>query len=294
MAKQSKQALREKLAAQQNDLRRRAERKLRLIRNWWMFVVGIFVVYISLPFAAPTLMQVGATGPANAIYAGYSLTCHQFAFRSLFLYGDQAFYPRQVAEGKGSLTAFEVYAADSEKFRDIYTEEKKESLTRAGREAEAAAYVFNPTDLKEFDATLQAAARRFRGDDKIGYKVAICQRDIMIYVGLVVGGIAYGPFRRRIRPCPLWLYLLLGVAPIGLDGFSQLLSYPFPPITKEGLWAVRETAPAFRLLTGSLFGLMSAWLAFPYLNMSAEDSIRRIESDLAALDQEAKKLAKKV
>ncbi|MBZ0318240.1 MAG: DUF2085 domain-containing protein [Anaerolineae bacterium] len=294
MAKQSKQALREKLVAQQDQLRRRTQRKLRIIRNWWVFVVGLFVIYISLPFAAPTLMQVGATGPANVIYSGYSLTCHQFAFRSLFLYGDQAFYPRQVAEGKGSLTPFEVYAADSAKFRAIYTEEKKDSLKRAGRDAEAATYVFNPADLKKFDSTLQAAARRFRGDDKIGYKVAICQRDIMIYVGLVAGGIAYGPVRRRIRPCPLWLYLLLGVAPIGLDGFSQLLSYPFPPITSSGLWAVRETAPAFRLLTGGLFGLMSAWLAFPYLNMSAEDSIRRIESDLAALDQEAQKIAKKL
>ncbi|MBI5929006.1 MAG: DUF2085 domain-containing protein [Chloroflexi bacterium] len=294
MAKQSKQALQEKLAAQQNVLRRRAERKLRLINNWWVFVVGIFVVYIGLPFAAPTLMRVGATGPANAIYTGYSLTCHQFAFRSLFLYGDQAFYPRQVAEGKGNLTAFEVYAAKSQKFRNIYTDEKRDTLRREGHQAEAAAYVFNPDDLKTFDTTLQAAARRFRGDDEMGYKVAICQRDIMIYVGLVVGGIAYGPVRRRIRPCPLWLYLLLGVAPIALDGFSQLLSYPFPLISSKGLWEVRETAPAFRLLTGALFGLMSAWLAFPYLNMSAEESIRRIESDLDALDQEAQQLIKKV
>lgn len=294
MAKQSKQVLQEKLLAQQAQLRRSAKRKLRLINNWWMFVVGIFVVYISLPFAAPTLMQVGAKGPANVIYSAYSLTCHQFAFRSLFLYGDQAVYPRQVAEGKGSLTAFEAYAVNSEEFRKIYTEEKQDSLIRAGRRAEAVAYVFDPEDIKEFDSTLQMAARRFKGDDSMGYKVAICQRDIMIYVGIVVGGIAYGPVRRRIRPCPLWLYLLLGVVPIGLDGFSQLLSYPFPPITSDGLWEVRETAPAFRLLTGALFGLMSAWLAFPYLNMSAEDSARRIYSELAELDREAEKIAKKV
>lgn len=293
MAKQSSRAFQEKLVASQDKLRRRAQTKLRLINNWWLFVVGAFSIYIGLPFAAPVLMKAGATGPANVIYSAYSLTCHTFAFRSVFLFGDQVVYPREIAEGKGDLKSFEAYAIQSEKFREIYTEERKEVLVNAGRKEDAATYVFDPADLENFNTTLQTSARRFRGDETMGYKVAICQRDIMIYLGLVTGGLLYGPFRRRIRPCPLWLYLLLGVAPIGLDGFSQLLGYP-TPLSSDGLWEVRETAPAFRLLTGALFGLMSAWLALPYLNMSAEDSVRRIKSDLAALDREIEKIGKKM
>ena len=88
MAKQSSSALQEKLATSQEQLRRRAQTKLRLINNWWLFVVGAFSIYIGLPFAAPALMKAGATGPANVIYSAYSLTCHTFAFRSVFLFGD--------------------------------------------------------------------------------------------------------------------------------------------------------------------------------------------------------------
>ena len=53
---------------------------------------------------------------------------------------------------------------------------------------------------------------------------------------------------------------------MGLDGFSQLLSYP--PFE---FWPVRETAPIFRIVTGGLFGLMSAWLGFPHIERSMQD-----------------------
>jgi len=93
------------------------------------------------------------------------------------------------------------------------------------------------------------------------------------------GGLIYAiPYvRRRIRPLPLWIYVIVGLGPIGLDGLSQLLSYaPF------SLWPVRETAPFFRLTTGALFGLMNAWLAFPYLERSMWDARRDLADQYLA------------
>ena len=39
----------------------------------------------------------------------------------------------------------------------------------------------------------------------------------------------------------------------------------------------RETLPQFRLLTGGMFGLMSAWLAFPHLDRSMREIAESLE-----------------
>jgi uncharacterized membrane protein len=90
---------------------------------------------------------------------------------------------------------------------------------------------------------------------------------------MLIGGIGFGFVRRRLRPCPLWLYLLLGIAPIGLDGFSQLLGYP-----PFNFWEPRETLPVFRVLTGALFGFMNVWLGFPYFEQSMKETAAEIEA----------------
>jgi uncharacterized membrane protein len=64
------------------------------------------------------------------------------------------------------------------------------------------------------------------------------------------------------------LWILLGLFPIGLDGGSQLLSYlpflHFPP---------RESTPLLRVLTGALFGIASAWFAYPYVQESMDEDL---------------------
>jgi uncharacterized membrane protein len=76
------------------------------------------------------------------------------------------------------------------------------------------------------------------------------------------------------------LYLILGLMPIGIDGFSQMFGYP--PFQ---YWPVRETLPGFRLLTGALFGLMNVWLAFPYLERSMKETIEVMEDRLNMAQQ---------
>ena len=56
------------------------------------------------------------------------------------------------------------------------------------------------------DASLTPEERRqFLGSPALGYKTAVCQRDVATYVGLVVLGPLYGLFARRwLRPLPWW------------------------------------------------------------------------------------------
>lgn len=221
---------------------------LTLTRNWLKIALVIIGLYASLPFAAPTLMRLGATGPANVLYTLYSPMCHQFAFRSIFLYGDQPFYPREIAGTE--FRSYESYAAT----------------------IEALPLPDSPTD---FNMEFWMPARMFQGNEQMGYKTTLCARDVAIYLALFVGGLIFALTRKRLRPLPFWIYVIVGLGPIGLDGFSQLLSYePF------NLWAVRETAPFFRVSTGAIFGLMNAWLAFPYIAMSMNDTRAQIETKL--------------
>lgn len=221
---------------------------LSVTRHWLRVAIVLIGLYATLPFAAPTFMKLGWTGAANALYTLYSPMCHQFAFRSIFLYGEQPFYPREIAD-----TDYGSY----------------ESYTR-GVEG-----VVSPDDPDDFSLPFILSARSFLGNEQMGYKTTMCARDVAIYVALFVGALIYTATRRRLRPVPIWIYIIAGFLPIAIDGFSQLLSYaPF------SLWTIRETAPFFRVATGAMFGLMNAWLAFPYIDASMQDSALQIREKL--------------
>ena len=242
---------------------------LRGSRHWLRIALIVIGLYASLPFVAPTLMHFGATGPAQVLYTLYSPFCHQFAFRSFFLFGEQPAYPRAAAGT--SLKPFESYIQNSPEFEAALA-----PFLGIGR-APLTEQTFDPF---QFTPQLQFAARAFLGDPQMGYKLTLCERDISIYLAMFTGGLLYSlPYvRRRLRPVPIWLYVLLGLGPIGLDGFSQLLGYP-----PFNLWAPRETTPIFRVVTGVLFGFMNAWLAFPYLELSMRETRQQLEAKLARI-----------
>jgi len=235
----------------------------KLAKNWLRIVLTILAIYVTLPWVAPTFAKLGLNGPANVLYTLYSPFCHQFAFRSIFLYGEQPFYPR--GEADSVYRPFEEYAVESEAFIQEY--QYWYSFYRQGNNPAP------PTvdDLQEFSVAQQIAARHFIGDETTGYKTTLCARDIAIYTMIFVGGLIYWRFRWRIRPLPFLMYVFVGLGPIGLDGFSQLLGYP-----PFNFWAVRETEPFFRVVTGGLFGLMSAWLGFPYIERSMQDTVDQL------------------
>jgi uncharacterized membrane protein len=206
---------------------RRAKNAVHFVARHWLALANLALfLLVGLPFAAPVLMRAGAETPGRWIYRLYAPACHQLAFRSWFLFGDQPAYPRREA-GLPGLS----YGAAS--------------------------------GLSEDDV---AAARSFVGSARLGYKVAICQRDVAMYGSLALGGVIYACFRTKVKPLPVWAWLAGGILPIALDGGIQLVSrlamWPFP---------VYESSPLFRTVTGTLFGLASVWLAYPEVeaNMAA-------------------------
>jgi uncharacterized membrane protein len=99
--------------------------------------------------------------------------------------------------------------------------------------------------------------RSFIGDAEIGWKVALCQRDVAIYITVFVAGLLYALVRDRLRPLPFKVYVLF-LIPIGIDGLTQLVGW-------------RESTPLLRTVTGALFGFASVWFAYPYVDEAMLD-----------------------
>jgi uncharacterized membrane protein len=241
-----------------------ADRLVRRVAVHWLLLINLLVfIYVGLPFLAPVLAASGATGPANTIYTAYGFVCHQFAFRSWYIGGDQVAYPRERAGT--DLESFESYAS-----QDPY---------------------FSGVDVETLDTQLIVGARVFRGNEQMGHKVAFCQRDVAIYGGIFLAGLTFALLRGKVKPLKFWQYVLLGIVPIGLDGFSQLFANP--PFDQTGLglytligqisqaiFGIRESTPFLRSLTGFLFGLANVWLAYPHLEEAMKETRERVEAQL--------------
>ena len=169
-------------------------------RHWLFTVNAAFAVFVSGALAAPIFAALGWRSAADALYAAYHFTCHQWAFRSFFLFG-----PQPLA---------------------VYDQQQ---LAAAG--------------LDPFS---------FVGSPSLGWEMAFCERDLAIYLGLLVVGLLYSQRQRSLRPAGYRVYGIL-ILPMALDGFTQLFGW------RESTWELR-------LVTGLLFGLASAWLLLPRLD----------------------------
>ena len=121
------------------------------------------------------------------------------------------------------------------------------------------------------DAAL-IAAREFIGGVAVGYKVALCERDVAIYGSILLFGLLYGATRRRIPPLPWYLWILFGLLPVAIDGVSQLVSQ-----LPVALLPFRESTPFLRVLTGSMFGFFTAWFGLPLLDQAMQDTQEMLE-----------------
>jgi uncharacterized membrane protein len=171
-------------------------------RHWLLALNAALGVFLVGALAAPILAAAGARSAADGLYAAYHLTCHQWAFRSFFLFATQ----QPVA---------------------VYDQQQ---LTNQA--------------LDPFT---------FVGTPALGWKMAFCERDLAIYLGLLLVGLLYAR-GRTLRPAGFALYGVL-VFPMALDGFTQLFGW------RESTWELR-------VLTGLVFGLASAWLVLPRLDAS--------------------------
>ena len=171
------------------------------VQRHWLTATNLAVaVFVGLPFLAPILLALGYDGPAGQIYAAYQMVCHQWAFRSFFLFGPELTY------GQDHL----------------------------------------------HDLLGAQAMYGFLGSPELGYKVAFCERDVAIYLAVLVSGVAYGRLRQRLPELGIMAYGVL-VLPMAFDGFTQLFGW-------------RESTPELRIVTGALFGVASVWLIYPRID----------------------------
>ena len=247
-------AARDSAAQHAEDGGKRHQRKLKRRQNlsrsegcsYWiskryLLLLNLFMLlYVGLPFAAPALEKAGLPGAAKPIYTIYSGLCHQLGYRSFYLYGEQAFYPRALAGMEGLDTFGESTGIDEE---DMW------------------------------------AARYHIGDEKVGYKIALCQRDVAIYSAMFIFGVLYALTGRRLKPLPLYLWVAIGIVPIGLDGFSQLIGMiPWLP------WVyVRESVPLLRVITGVLFGFTTAWFGYPLIEEAMNETRLLVATKMARI-----------
>ena len=140
-------------------------------------------LYVGLPFLAPYFLKIGAELPANIIYTIYKPLCHQLAFRSWFIFGEQPYYPRNAAGIEGVMS-----------YEDISNQP-----------------VIN---IRE--------AQKFKGNEFTGYKVALCQRDVAIYASMLLFGLLFVLSGRRIKSIKWYIWVIIALVPIGFDGVSQL------------------------------------------------------------------------
>lgn len=101
------------------------------------------------------------------------------------------------------------------------------------------------------------AQRSFIGGPDIGWKVAICQRDIAIWGSVVMGGLVYGLLRGRGIRMPFKVYVFF-LIPIAVDGLSQMVG-------------LRESNWVLRTVTGALFGFATVFFAYPFVDEAMQE-----------------------
>jgi len=206
-------------------------------RRWLAIFNLIVLLYVGLPFTTPYLLKAGLTTPARVIYKIYGPLCHQLPFRSWFLLGEQPIYPLEIAGLEA--TSYEEIASVSS------------------------------VDLLR--------DRAFVGNESVGYKVALCQRDVAIYGSIFLAGVAFTFLRHRLKPLPIWAWFVIGIIPLALDGGSQLIS-SLPLLS----FPLRESTPFLRSLTGMLFGVANVWMAYPYVEEIMVDTQTLVAVKLVA------------
>jgi uncharacterized membrane protein len=215
-------------------------------RHYMIFINLFLAFYVGLPFLAPVLMKNKIEFPAKIIYTIYRPLCHQLAFRSVFLYGDQLFYPRQLANVPGLMSYEQITNTNTINFLD---------------------------------------AQKVNGSEYpgMGFKVPLCERCIAIYATLLLFGIIFSLTRRKIKSIPWYLWIIFGIIPIGVDGVSQL---PNAIASVLPAWIpIRESNPFLRFLTGGLFGITTAWYLFPLIEESMRETARFLSRKIAVSGQ---------
>ena len=202
-----------------------------LTEHWLGVMNTFFGLFLGGAFLPPIFLKLGWQTAGEIGYKIYSIFCHQLAFRSFFLFGEQTVYPRAAAQVAGLIPFGQA------------------------------------SGLSELDLL---GARAFEGTPILGYKIAMCERDIAIYTGLLLFGLTFALLKGKPKGLNTVAWFIFALIPIALDGGTQLLSQlPLHFITQY--LPLRESTPLLRSATGFLFGLGTAWMGLPIIAESMKD-----------------------
>ena len=95
----------------------------------------------------------------------------------------------------------------------------------------------------------------------------------------VLFGVNFGLTRRKFKPLPWWLWVVLAIAPLGLDGVWQLVSQM--QFSFLNWLPARESTPFLRVATGAAFGWFTAWFGIPTIEESVREERLRLEAKAA-------------
>ncbi len=220
----------------ERDLAVRLNRGAYWVARHWLAIVNTLAgLYFIGAFLAPLAMHWGMPGVGHALHHFYAPFCHQYPFRSWFLFGSHATYPHAIPESIAEMNQL----------------------------------------------------RAFVGNAEIGYKIALCQRCVAIYGAIFIAGLAYAWLRRRrnVPSLPMWVYVLVGVVPMGLDGGIQLLTKIIWSIFPHLLPQPYEATPLSRLITGAFFGLGVVGFAYVNINEFLAEVAAAIEEKFANMEK---------
>lgn len=100
-----------------------------------------------------------------------------------------------------------------------------------------------------------------------GHQLALEQRMVAIFGGLLLGGLLFAPLRGHLRPLD-WRLLVLLNLPMLVDGLSQTVG-------------LRDSTWYWRTSTGLLGSLAVVWWAYPYVERAFAAEARRIVEEVA-------------
>lgn len=205
---------------------------MELLRKYSAEGMLIFLcIYLLGAFTGPLLQKFGHPELGQKVTAIYRVFCHQRVERSMFILGQEGlirFYSLDELEAKGVIPAE------------------------------------NPYVPKALSTSIYG--HPYVGNDQVGYKVALCIRDLAIYVALVAFGLIYIlKYRISGKDLPYtfkWGLILALMLPMMLDGGFQLIAEIFdlswvPDAYFASIWK--------RIITGGLFGVGFGMLIFPNL-----------------------------
>lgn len=169
-------------------------------------------------------------------------------------------------------------------------------------------FLFGPKPMLSLEDVLIAGAgsrdpfslRQFVGTPQVGYKVGWSDRMVSMYSSIPLAALAWWALRKRIKPLPVWGFVLFTL-PIVLDGGSHTLSDLAGigmGFRDSNLWLSTLTTNSLpswfyagdalgsfnswlRLITGALFGVGLVWFAFSPLGEAFDDLARDFEAKFA-------------